>query len=278
MENIVESRSASSLSEVNINSRGLWRKAIRFYLSRGLEIAWVFPLFFVPVLTDRLLSGLIMQDRSNRGTLDLGREITGAARDFFPLFLLKLRFAVIASVWTLIPIVGWYKDLGYIVDMSMASNVMVFENLRGKDAIRRIITLRESTDFKRAVRTLVIIPGTLAILCYIVLILGIMVTDSNIFFWIPMAAMLAISFPLTAAVKTYHYLSSRYIAPAVQPDEPEVEAGEDSDPLCEGCIHFQKSTGACKELLFNVVEYPDKYLKKCGGKYFKNIEQRLGSG
>jgi hypothetical protein len=40
------------------------------------------------------------------------------------------------------------------------------------------------------------------------------------------------------------------------------------DAFCPRCKHFERHSGACSQIHENVAEHPDRFLKKCNGKYF----------
>jgi len=195
---------------MNTKSRGafsVWRDAARFHLRYWRDLAGIFPLLLVPVLSDLLHSLLIRQSLQEKN-LSCGKAVRDSWENVLSLIAMKLSFEVPAFLWGLIPIYGWIKAMRSRLYWGMASNVMVFEGLSGTAGRNRCRELIDKYSQGSGVRALVIIPSFI-----LVAILLAWLVSGSVFeplysygFWIFWAACFWVLVTGSGAANTFFYL------------------------------------------------------------------------
>ena len=195
---------------MNTESRGafsVWRDATRFHLRYWRDLAGIFPLLLVPVLSDLLHSLLIRQSLEDKN-LSRGKALRDGWGNILSVFAMKLSFEVSAFLWGLIPIYGYIKAIRHRLYWGMASNVMVFEGLSGAAGRNRCRELIDKYSQGLGARTLVIIPSF--ILVAILLAWAVSgIAYEPLFSYgllIVVAACFWLSVPWSGAANTFFYL------------------------------------------------------------------------
>lgn len=245
-----------------------WKRAVYFYHKHFLTLFLIFPFLFIPVFTDCLHSELIRQERDS-GELHVMSAIGVAGKGFFLLFSMKLHFVITATLWGYIPIIGWFKDLDHRINWAMASNVLVFEKLRGSLGRKRCVELRKSLDTQMALRTLFTIPFVLTTICLLFAALFISLFNHPIFYWIAFLSFFSIILPLSAVVNTLVYLSipEKESIVSIKRTEGVKLKYEECCPLC---THYYDDSGICGKLTINVQRYLKQFQSECNSKYFRS--------
>ena len=195
---------------MNTESRGafsVWRDAARFHIQYWRNLAGIFPLLLVPVLSDLLHSLLICQSLQGKN-ISYGKAFRDSWRNVLSLLTMKLSFEVSAFLWGLIPIYGWLKAIQHRLYWSMASNVIVFEGLSGTAGRDRCRELIDKYSQGSGVRALLIIPSFI-----LVAILVVWVVSGSVYeplysfgYLIFLAAFFWVSVPWSGAANTFFYL------------------------------------------------------------------------
>jgi hypothetical protein len=120
---------------MRLPSVGLWWHALGFYLRNVLTLLPVSPLLYLPIYTDVLHTHLLKQEIE--GGIQMGTAAAAAMRDLPPTFGLKLRNELKGFALSLIPVVFIMRVIEHRLCWGLASNVVVFEGLRGDEADER---------------------------------------------------------------------------------------------------------------------------------------------
>jgi hypothetical protein len=193
---------------VKSKSLDIWCRAFTFHLSNWKTLLPVFPALCFPVIGDLLHSLLIAQKVQGKDLhpAEALREVWSLLPS---LLSMKLYFEGAALLWSFVPIYGIFRDVRHRLHWAMASNVLVFEGLRGEFGRNRCRELIQDEDSRGlGVRTLITVPALLfggVVLAW--LILGIIWEPFYSYgFWIAIVASLWLAIPASGAVNTFFYL------------------------------------------------------------------------
>ena len=197
-----------SLSERN--GIDIWLDAGRFHLRYATRLACVAPLLVVPVISDLLQSILIRQAILTNSVLP-AKAVRECFRSAWDLFIIKLGFEIVASLWCIIPFYGYIKAIDYRLRWGMASNVIAFEGLAGTAARERCRNIIDSHSQGIGVKTLVLTPLFVMISVLVIWIVCGSVYQPMYFygFLVYVVLYLWILIPGAGAANTFIYLQLR---------------------------------------------------------------------
>jgi hypothetical protein len=189
------------------NAISVWKNSIIFYFKHMPQLLPVFPLLFVPIVADALQSLLVFQYKQSQNIFII--RAIGQMWKFVPrLFIIKISFFFSAFLWGFIPIYGYFKAIEHRLKWGMASNVLIFEGIPGRDVRERCHELITNYSHGIGISALCIIP-TLIITLFVVawLIAGTIHEPLYstgfilliLFFYI-------VTVPISSAVNTFLYL------------------------------------------------------------------------
>lgn len=173
-----------------------------------VELIPVIPLLILPFWTDCYHSVLLHQVHDNNdGTIHPFQAI-GETFRLLPSFILeKLGLYVIAFLWGLIPLLGWYKDYRYRIKWAMISNILVFEQSPEPSALKRCDELADLVIMKERSHALWAIPSSFYFFILLFLMLGTTLFATSLFLWISILLSIYIFLPCSATVNTLVYIS-----------------------------------------------------------------------
>ena len=186
----------------------VWRSALRFHVGLTLRQPLLLPLLCVPVFGDALHAVLIGQ-QAGTGAVQGSRAIR-EAWDVTPALLgMKLRFELPALAWSLVPIYGLIQGMRHRLYWAMASNVLVFEGLKGAPGAERCRALVDGDDLRLILRTLVIVPAVILVLLlvFVVMVVTFSGLDTPATVTLYVLALLWVLAPGSAAANTFLYLT-----------------------------------------------------------------------
>ena len=184
-----------------------WKRAFRFHLHHRNDLFPVLPLLLIPLWTDCYHSALIRQEIKNGGKIHPLKAAVETL-ELFPSFAMaKFRFFFLAVLWSFVPIVGWSKDLRYRIEWAMTSNIIVFEKLAGEAIHHRCNELIDLGIVRKLTSSLLIIPGLLTAMIFVLFTFAMSIFPSSLFFWISVFIIAWIVLPASAAVNTFVYLA-----------------------------------------------------------------------
>jgi len=186
----------------------IWREAVSFHFSNWKMLLPVFPALCLPVIGDLLHSLLIAQKVQGKD-LRPAEALREVWRLLPSLLSMKLYFEGAALLWSFIPIYGIFRDVRHRLHWGMASNVLVFEGLRGEPGRNRCRELiQDEISRGLGVRTLITVPALLFVGFVLTwLILGMIWEPFYSYgFWIAIVASLWLAIPASGAVNTFFYL------------------------------------------------------------------------
>jgi hypothetical protein len=176
-------------------------------MRHGGELLPLFPLLFIPLWTDCYHSVLVKQETENGGEIMPMRAIWETLL-MMPSFIpTKLKFFFAAYLWSLLPIIGWYKDFVYRIRWAMTSNVVVFEKVEGDQAKEKCEQLSDIVFRRKGTNALFAIPSILSFCVIVFFALTTAAYASPVFFWVSVIAACWILLPGSAVVNTFVYLS-----------------------------------------------------------------------
>jgi hypothetical protein len=138
----------------------IWKKAVVFHLENLMHLVPIFPVLFIPIVSDAMYSLLISQQNKNK-SISPGQALQKVWRFLPSLFSMKFSFECAAIFWGVIPIYGIIKGIEYRLYWAMASNVLVFEGLSGEVGRNRCQELIQDSSRGIGIRTLVTVPSLL---------------------------------------------------------------------------------------------------------------------
>jgi hypothetical protein len=244
----------------------VWKQALRFYLDNAPKFLVVFPILFIPVFVDTLLTILIVQQR-RVGCISMAQGLIIAISRTPAVLFIKLRFWIIGGLWSIIPILGWYKSFRYRVYWAMASNVVIHEELSGELAVERCRELAEIPPLENSFRALVTIPTLIETVLFITLLLGTTLTNDPTLFGLCMFGIAWTWFPWSAAVNSFYYFN---IPQESIESTLNLRKNTSYEEFCPTCIHFGPEGKMCRRFQINVVEYPSQFKKYCASKYYES--------
>jgi hypothetical protein len=150
---------------------------------------------------------LIRQAIVARGVIEPVRAIAEAMKLFPSFAATKLRLYLVASLWSFLPIIGWYKDFRFRLKWAMVSNVKVFESGKKGSVPGRLETLANLIIEKKRTNALLVIPVLFQTGLLIVITIGITTFASSVFLWVGLIGVAWIALPASAIVNTLVYLS-----------------------------------------------------------------------
>ncbi len=245
----------------------IWKEALRFYHTNIDKFIFIFPLLFIPVFVDALLTIMIVQKRTS-AQINVSETVTKAISKTGVLFFLKLRYEVSGGLWSLIPIFGWFKVYRHRTYWAMASNVIAYENLPMHLAIRRCPQLIDFVPIGKCFRTLITIPTLIEVLLLIAIGVGTIVLDNSIIFIIGIISFFWTFLPWSAAVNTILYFSLPQ--DKVKETLNELRIIRSYEDYCPECKYLLRDQGICEKLQFKIFEYSSQFEKKCNAKYFES--------
>ena len=186
-----------------MNSTDVWKKALSFHARNFGLLLPIFPLLFVPIVSDALHTILIGQ--MQEGRIQQRSEMVLKAFQAVPKLLgMKLYFWGAAVLWAFVPVYGWIKEIDYRLAWGMASNVLLLEGTANRTGIARCYEIIEKPEKGSLIRSLFTIPsmGLFCLAC-------ISVIPTSAMYWGSVLLILWVSIPVSAAANTYCYVQLR---------------------------------------------------------------------
>jgi hypothetical protein len=246
----------------------IWRKALRFFLDDAPKFLIIFPLLFIPVYVDTLLTVLIVQHR-RVGRISMIQGLFIALANTPKVFIAKFRFELLGALWSFIPVLGWYKSFRNRIHWAMVSNVVIHEELSGELAIERCRELTALAPPVHAFRTMITIPALIEIVLYVGILLGTVLSKGPTIFGLCIFGLLWTSLPWSAAVNTFYY----FTIPQEEFDSTlSLRINTSYKDFCPICVHLAVEGQMCRRLQINVARYPLHFSKYCASKYYEPRE------
>ena len=189
-----------------MNSADVWKKALTFHARNFGLLLPIFPLLFIPIVSDALHTILIGQ--KHEGRIKQRSEIVLRAFETAPRLLgMKLYFWGAAVLWAFVPVYGWIKEIDYRLAWGMASNVLILEGTANRTGIARCYEIIDKSKKGSLIRSLFTIPsiGLFCLVCMSVI-------PTTAMYWGSMLLILWISIPVSAAATTYCYVQLKSVA------------------------------------------------------------------
>jgi hypothetical protein len=155
-----------------------------------------------------VLHSVLIAREARDGTVDPRGALVEALRALPSLLRMKLAVELRAIAWSVVPIYGMIQGARHRVAWAMASNVVVFEGLRGGDGCERCLGIADGPYARLANRTLVIAPSVALVAAMLVwAVLATWVERGHSYStWAVFAAALYFLVPGSAAVNSFLYL------------------------------------------------------------------------
>lgn len=189
------------------NAISVWKNSIIFYFKHTIQLLPVFPLLFIPIVADALLSLLIFQYKQSQKIFIL--QAIGQMWKFVPrLFIIKISYFFSAFLWGFIPIYGYFKAIEHRLKWGMASNVLIFEGIPGRDARERCHELITNYSHGIGISALFIIPTLIITLFVVVWLIAGTIYEPlySTGFILFILFFYTVTVPISSAVNTFMYL------------------------------------------------------------------------
>jgi hypothetical protein len=200
-------RHPTAAPAIGAGARDVWARALRYHWDGRRRLVYLLPALCVPFLSDVLHSVLIAREARD-GTLDPRGALREALRALPSLVRMKLAVELRAMAWSFVPIYGMIQGVRHRVAWAMASNVLVFEGLRGGAGCERCLGIADGPHAGLATRTLVVAPSVAMVA--LMLVWAVLATwverEYSYTTWIVFAAVLYFLVPGSAAANSFLYM------------------------------------------------------------------------
>ncbi len=189
------------------NAISVWKNSIIFYFKHMIQLLPVFPLLFIPIVADALLSLLIFQYKQSQKIFIL--QAIGQMWKFVPrLFIIKISYFFSAFLWGFIPIYGYFKAIEHRLKWGMASNVLIFEGIPGRDVRERCHELITNYSPGIGISALFIIPTLIITLFVVVWLIAGTIYEPlySTGFILFILFFCTVTVPISSSVNTFMYL------------------------------------------------------------------------
>jgi hypothetical protein len=111
-------------------------------------------------------------------------------------------------MWSLVPLIGWVKDVEFRVAWGMASNVLLLEGVSGAECRTRCQDIARHGDRGMLIRTFITIPILLYLGTIVLYVIGEQLVRGDWLFVCLILFVFWLSLPASAAANTFAYLEA----------------------------------------------------------------------
>lgn len=203
---VVSPSSRAAAAPCRPHALTVWADVFGFYAQYPLQLLMILPLLFVPVFTDALHTLLIAQHKRNQ-QLNVTQAIIGAVDCSGSLFMVKAVLWLRGSLWAMLPIIGWVKDVKLRLAWGLCSNVLLLEGKTGPDCRIRSEELSQSPEAGFLVRSLITMPTILLMSSLVPYVFADSLVEGSSMFFVWLVFWSWVMLPASGAANTFAYFA-----------------------------------------------------------------------